>query len=181
MILFCRPTLYTGRISMFKKYSELLAQETTLLRAALETEKEKRRSIFSADGRKLQSQTEKSNLLMIEISDIASKREELFRDYAKENYLELAKPVTLSQFCLLVDEKAPELSREICNKVDEYRNTAFYLKQETEENAKRLTQARDTIHRLLESLVHENNSTYSNIPENNRKKYAGSVIINANA
>lgn len=166
---------------MFKKYSELLNQETLLLKNAYDTEKNKRRCIFSADGKKLQSLTEKSNILMKEISEIAAKREKLFLEYAKENYLELDKPVTLSQFCLLVDEKSPDLSREICITVDEYRNTAFLLKQETEENGKRLTQARDTIHRLLESLAADKDSTYSNVPEHNRKKYAGSVIVNANA
>jgi hypothetical protein len=167
---------------MFKKYSEYLAQEVLLLKSALDTEKEKRRSIFSADGRKLQSQTEKSNFLMKEVSEISSKRERLFVEYARENYLELDKPVTLTQFCLLVDEKAPDLSRQICNIVEDYRNTAFALKQETEENGIRLTQARDTIHRLLQSLVPGDNSTYSNITENhNRKKYVGSVIVNANA
>jgi len=166
---------------MFKKYAELLAQETLLLKKALETEKEKRRSIFSADGKKLQMQTEKSGILMNEISDIAGKREKLFVEFARDNYLELDKPVTLSQFCLLVDEKAPDLSQKICNIVDVYRSTAFMLKQETEENSTRLTQARDTIHRLLESLVPDESNLYTNFPENNKKKYAGSVIVNANA
>ncbi|MDH5655333.1 MAG: flagellar protein FlgN [Spirochaetia bacterium] len=170
---------------MFKKYSELLAQETLILKAALEAEKEKRRSIFAADGKKLQALTEKSSILMEEVREIASKRERLFVGYAREHYLELSGPVTLTQFCLLTDEKAPELSQDTCRIVDEYRNTAFKLKQETEENGRRLTDARDTIHKLLESLSSDDDSTYNNSGKASqdkiRKKYTGSVVVNANA
>ena len=162
---------------MFNLYRDLLGQELSVLKLALVNEKEKRRSILGADGKKLQVQTEKSSILMKEVANLASRRNLLIKKYASENNLSLEEPMTLSRLCTLVEERAGEISAEFCETVEAYRNAAFSLKQETEENGRRLTEARDTIHRLLNSLVPED-KTYG---RDEKKQYSGSVILNANA
>ncbi len=166
---------------------DILNQELMLFRAALENERRKRRAILTADGKRLKELTGKSEIFLKEVEGLEVQREAALRlllDRYGEN--DRSEGMTLRKVVRLVTdhEANAQANLELESVADEYRETAYALKRETEENNRLLSDTTGRIHYLLTELTEdpERDKTYA--PKSGRKQEADdrqkALLLNVN-
>lgn len=162
---------------------EFLNQELMLFRAALDTERRKRRAILTADGTRLNELTAKTEIFLNEAHDIELKRESAVRSLMDQYGIQDShETLTLRRLVRLMEDAAPAESIGLKDVAEEFRSTVFALKREAADNNKLMTDTRHRIHDLLTGISdpREEDKTYNPA---NAKKERGSkaLLLNANA
>lgn len=165
---------------------DTLKQELALFQASLETERIKRRAILTADGKRLQTLTQKTETLLAEIGALEKQRARIIRQLLESRDLVIvAENVTLSELIDIVAAAEPPRARDLREIADEYRIVVRQLKLECEENQRLLRAANERVHTVLSSLGDESadkKTTYAPLAQAGaRKAKANSALINASA
>ncbi|MEQ9365707.1 MAG: flagellar export chaperone FlgN [Leptospirales bacterium] len=165
---------------------ELLNQELMLFRAALDTERRKRRAILSADGKRLNELTAKTEVFLNEARTIEGRRESAVRAMVDQYKIQDAhETLTLRRLVRLVENAAPAESIGLKDVAEEFRSTVFALKRESAENNKLMADTRHRIHDLLTGISDpkDEDKTYNPVNKSAAKKERGSkaLLLNANA
>ncbi len=170
-----------------KILQELLNQEIMLFRAALDTERRKRRAIMGADGKRLNELTAKTELFLTEARSIEDQREAAVRALIdRYGIQDRYETLTLRRLVRLVETEAPAESIGLKDAAEEFRSTVFALKRESAENNRLMADTRNRIHDLLTGISDpaEEDKTYNPTNSATAKKQQGSakaLLLNANA
>ncbi|MCR9143619.1 MAG: flagellar protein FlgN [bacterium] len=166
---------------------ELLNQELMLFRAALDTERRKRRAILSADGKRLNELTAKTEMFLNEAQALEGKREIAVRAMIDRYKIEDShETLTLRRVVRLIEANAdPAESMGLKDVAEEFRSTVFALKRESAENNQLMSDTRHRIHDLLTGISDpaEEDKTYNPANKASAKKNQSSkaLLLNANA
>ncbi len=168
---------------MLAKLFQILHQELQLYRAALETEREKRRAILAADGRRMQEYTKKTEALVREAGALEQKREQILDELARTGVAFVNQRPSLREL-LVLGESAADLDPGLFALVrDHFSATVSHLKTETEENRRLLGNTARSLHNALTDLqnrVDPRDERYR--PGGSRQaKVNAPVLLNANA
>jgi flagellar biosynthesis/type III secretory pathway chaperone len=162
---------------------DILNQELILFRAALDTERRKRRAIQSADGKRLNELTAKSEIFLKEAQGLEAQREQIVRSLMdRYGASDPNETLTLRRLVRIMEEAAPVESLGLGSVADEFRSTVFALKRESIANNELMSNTQKRIHRLLTGITDPDaDGTYT--PAGNVKKdRAGkALLLNANA
>ena len=161
---------------MYQKVFQILHQELQLYRAALETERAKRRAILGADGRSLQEYSKKTETFLQEADRLEQHRE------AAVSKLPLREG-SLSELLAAGDADDQTDSGLVTLIRDQFAPTIRDLKAETDENRRLLENSGRSVHRALTELQNRadpRDETYR--PGGPRQNQSGAaVLLNANA
>ncbi|MBX7058694.1 MAG: flagellar protein FlgN [Leptospirales bacterium] len=165
---------------------DTLHQELALFRASLETERIKRRAILTADGKRLQTLTQKTESLLGEIAELEKQRALLIRTLLESRDMVIdSENVSLSELIELAASHEPQASGKLRDLAEEYRIVIRQLKLESEENQRLLQVANDRVHSVLTGLAEEPDSartTYAPREQSGaRRGKPRSALINASA
>lgn len=162
---------------------EFLNQELMLFRAALDTERRKRRAILSADGKRLNELTAKTEIFMKEAESLEAQREAAVRALIDRYALEDAhETLTLRRLVRMMETAAPAESIGLKDVAEEFRSTVFALKRESVENNKLMAETRARIHSLLTGMTDpEADKTYNPARKTKEPQRSKAMLLNANA
>lgn len=173
---------------MVRKLTHILTQEVALVEAALQSEKQKRRAILAADGRELQTLTDKSAAFMQELDRMYDARALAMRSvidhYGLAEMRNTEMPDMNAMLAALEQQSAVEALEDLTRVVARYRESAHALKALNDENRELLEKTSSSIHRLLVGLQEELDDSREKIyaPEKQTtRKNTGSILLNANA
>lgn len=167
--------------SVFQEVCRLLEQETLLFRSIAATEIEKRRHILTANGRKLQELTRKTEILLAETEALSGRRSQLSSKLLADNPKE-ARDFSLSEMVDRAMEAGMAEAERFREVAARYRTQIGEVQGEVGENDRLLGLAGQSIRRLVHGLqtAAGRTETYRPHSEENKRR-AQSVIVNANA
>lgn len=175
---------------MFVSLKNILNEEIILFISALNNEKEKRRHILGADGGQLRTLTEKSNMLLNQITDLEIRRAEIVSNLAeKYNFtIPVNGDLTLSDILNLVQSLEPSLHDDFQETIHQYRDTIYELKMETDENQRLLENTQRSIKKVITSMQDASNEDLNKLyrpdpgnKSNKNKPSGNSILLNTNA
>lgn len=163
----------------FTELRDLLIQETILFRTIATTELEKRRHIATADGRRLQELTRKTEILLAEAELLSGRRSAIGSELLGASDPE---EVTLRSLVDAALEMGDSQAEEFALAAAAYRQQIDALRANAAENERLLHLAGQALQRLQSGLQSAARETETYRPHgNDAKRKTSAVILNANA
>lgn len=167
--------------SAFHELCRLLEQETLLFRAIAETELEKRDHILTANGRKLQELTRRTELLLVESQALGGRRSHLSAELLGHSP-EAGREVSLGEIVDAAAAAGMERTGHFREVAAGFRSQVSEVQGQVAENDRLLGLAGQSLKRLLTGFqkAAAKTDTYSPKGDEGRRR-AQAVILNANA
>jgi hypothetical protein len=158
---------------MLIRMHNILTSEIKLFKEILKLEKQKRSSILSADGRKIQMLSTEIEALLFKISHTEEDREMILKSDSRTEH-------TLDSFIAQHKAANPAESEALLKKSAELKQLLTEIRGIVKENEELLNRTSGTIHKLLKGFGQTSEKQYA--PSYMKKSgTADSVLISANA
>lgn len=164
--------------------------EADLLNQALSIEKQKTPVILQAQGKRLKELSDRSDLLLSDLSQLEEERHHLFQSFIESNlpnvepriesFISALTQVKESAAPRLSTQEWPTLVQELISSVTHFRDTAGALKKEVQANQQLLNRTRRVIQNVMNE-IDKPSPAYSPQLKTPHKTGPTSLMVNMNA
>lgn len=164
--------------------------EADILNQALSIEKQKTPIILQAQGKRLKELSDRSDLLLSDLSQLEEERHHLFQSFIEsslpnvepriESFISALTQVKHSAQSRLSSQEWPSMIQELILSVTHFRDTASALKKEVHANQQLLNKTRRVLQNVLND-IDKPSPAYSPHSKIQHKTGPTSIMVNMNA